>query len=159
MNKAEILAAIEKTAKLNADYAASLRGPRTRGSTTEKGLEDLPEDYRIDKDPLFGQRLAGPGTEIWMGGNALGGQEGVMSLDQALRMGLNVKVRMGKHGPELYLDVAEADALMQDTDILTFIIATVGNPDGLEPGALVTWYPGWPTPLLDPHVAVKMHNG
>ena len=156
MNKNDILNGIELTSKLDEGYANSLRGPRTRGSITKNGLEDLPEDYIITL--LEDQSLAMKGTAFFQGDHGnLNGKLGIMSLQQAVDVGLKVKARAGKHGTELYIDQEEAE--MIPSKVITFIIATDGNTDGIEKGGLITWYPGEPTPNLDTRVAVKIHNG
>ena len=162
MTKSEILKGIELTKELDAGYASSLEGPRTRGSTTDKGLIDLPEDYEISL--MDDQSLAGPGTAIYQGpsGN-LGGRVGALPLSHLVgdtlsmnTTGRQIMARIGSHGPELYLDRDAKELPGHGT--LTFIIATDGNPDGLKPGALVTWYPGEPSSLQPKEVVDKIED-
>ena len=155
MTKKEILAGIELTASLDSDYADTLRGARTRGSTTKHGLEELPEDYvaTLDED----QSCAGPGTAIYRGGDGvLGGKLGILGLAEALERGFTVSAVRGEHGPEL---VAKPAGLISHGSLwssrLTFIVATEENKE-VPAGALVTWYPGRVTPLLGFNVAVKI---
>jgi hypothetical protein len=155
MKKKEILNGIELTAKLDGGYADSLRGPRTRGSTTTEGLTSLPEDYEAQR--AVDQRLAGPGTVIFQGPNGLGGRQRAVTLSAALAAGEQVCVRKGFHGPELYVDRSIGEG--QVAEHLTFIVAGESNPDGLGLGALVTWYPGEPTAPIDPECGVKLHHG
>jgi len=162
ISKSDILSAINTTSLADEGYAQSLRGPRTRGSVTAKGLADLPDNYIAEA--LADQSAAGKATRIYQGPDGgLGGKLGMMTLAAALDQGKEVKVRLGKHGPELYLnrtlgDEKEAGDWMAPSSVLTFIVATEGYPD-VAAGGLITWYPGPVTPNLDPGVAVKLHNG
>jgi len=115
----------------------------------------LPEDY--EAHAITDQRLAGPGTVLMQGPIALGGRQQATTLAAALAAGAQVLARQGAHGPELYVDQQVGEG--QPATHLTFVVAGADNPDGLEPGALVTWYPGEPTALLDPNCGVKLHNG
>ena len=152
MTKTDILNGIELTASFDSDYADTLRGRRERGSTTKHGLEELPEDYvaTLDED----QSCAGAGTAIYRGGDGvLGGKLGILGLAEALERGLLVTAVLGAHGPELVAKGVSFDSFWSLE--LTFIVATPENKE-VPAGALVTWYPGRVTPMLDGNVAVKL---
>ena len=157
MTKTDILNGIELTADFDSDYADTLRGARTRGSTTKHGLEELPEDYvaTLDED----QSCAGAGTAIYRGGDGvLGGKLGILGLAEALERGLHVAARLDEeHGP--YLVAVEVDEYIMEgrflSSRLTFIVAAEDNEE-VPCGALGTWYPGRVTPMLDENVAVKL---
>jgi hypothetical protein len=158
MNKQAILAAIDATAAAaGAAYADTLRGPRTRGSTTGKGLEALPEDF-VARECYY-QDDAGKGVVILRGEtDALEGQLGVVSLKQALTDGYPVSVREGDHGLELFIDQDDVDLIR--TNVLTFLVSNEDH-DEVPAGCLITWYPGESAPKLQltGREAVKLHNG
>lgn len=140
MTQAGILEGIEITGVTHPGHAATLTPARHRGSTTEKGLDKLPENYRAS--PADDQTNAGPGTIIFEGRHGgLGGRNGVTTVDEAFTEGADIRVRQGEHGFELYSYYARPD-IGAYCDTLTFIIAGENNPDGIKPGGLITWFPG-----------------
>ena len=150
MTKSELIAGIELTAALSAGYADSLRGKRTRGSVTKLGLDSLPETYTVSESY---PHLAAVGTKILCGRDGgLGGRVGAVpmrdiDLEKSFLIDVMLRARVGEHGPELYLDRGEDGAKLPSSGMLTFIVATEGNTDGLQPGALITWFPGTPSAL------------
>ena len=146
---------IALTAKLDAEYAASLEGPRPEsrgGSYTTRPITDYADGLF---QPIADQSLAGPGTQILQGVcPGIGGVERILSLETALEEGYDVRFRKGAHGWEAYCH-GNLIAPGRRNDLVTLIVATEENKDGLEPGALITWYPGNPTASLDFRVGVK----
>ena len=136
-----------------AAHAATLQGPRTRGSTTKIGLGDV--------DPGTKLRLVSikDGVRVFRGHcEELGGQLGACKLAVALEEGLPVKIRDGAHGPELYIDRPVEEASMDDVNSFSVIVGEFGGET-----AVFTWHPGNPmTPfkgVLQADTAVKLHNG
>jgi hypothetical protein len=130
------------------EHARTLMGPRTRGSTTVVGLEDV-------CDPAT--PLANISARVPMRDMSceyyqckvpaqLGARLGAIPLRLALAMGHVVHCRTGEHGPELYLD---QDAVrMPPVDFVTIIVGVVG-----EESDVFTWHPG------DPLAPVKTDEG
>ena len=139
-------------------HARSLMGPRTRGSTTEKGLSAIPDETELIE--IFPPAAtAQPGSRYFtVPAPNIGGRLGAVSLFKAEELGLKVEERMGKHGPELFINrpVEEAEMLP-----CTFITVITGEHDGQE--ILFTWHPGGVLGTLahgrTPQTAVKLHNG
>ena len=158
-----LIAAMKKIPAL-AGHAASLEGPRTRGSTTQKGLESL-LDGGIGQ--LIGEEFipeAGgiPGCRYisYPCPQSMGARLGAVALATVTDID-SVKVRLGAHGYEMYLDVPRVEAEMPKATTVTIIL----GPD--ETGALTeivwTWHPGEPLgnakPGIGPNSGVKVHNG
>ncbi len=92
---------------------------------------------------------------------AAGGKLGAIPLKDAVGWSADIKIRqgVGKHGPELYLDVPAKDAYMPETTHFTVIL---GDHEGQQ--VVFTWHPGDPLPPFDgvtltKWTAVKVHNG
>lgn len=149
----DIREALEITRSILPDYAKTLDGPRTRGSQTEHGIENMIGGFHADL--LDDQSLAGPGTAIYQGVNPGLGIMTVeaMELHHAIEMGADVRVRNGAHGAELYFHTP-FDEVKTKTNVITFIIATADNAEVPE-GALITWYPGPVMAHLSKRTAVK----
>lgn len=143
-----------------ADHAKTLVGPRTRGSTTEAGLETLDGNLEgTEITPVVG---AIPGCRyVQFQAPAMGCKLGAVTLSTALREGWDVRVRRGSHGLELFRDVSPETVEMPEADFVTVIL----GPDetGTLPEVIWTWHPGPPmASLRDPlgdFTAVKVHNG
>jgi len=144
-----------------AGHAATLVGPRTRGSTTAAGLDCLPPDTLGEEfTPEAG---AIPGCRYFAFGvtpdSELDPRKGAVSLLEALELRLPVCVRQGAHGPELYVDRELKD--LPTTDTVTVIL----GPDetGSMEEVVWTWHPGPPLGScsrgLNDFTGVKIHNG
>ena len=151
-------------------HVTTLLGPRTRGSTTEEGLDVLPRNRKL--------QVAAPSSLsegcrcFYCYAPELGGRTGAVPLGEALRTGLTVKARLGDHGEELYIDedegrywevVAEIigtdDTYISDfpysasvcnrndgsesTDKISIIIGWHGE-EGSQRPVIFTWHPGEP---------------
>lgn len=142
-------------------HAATLAGPRTRGSTTELGLEDLEHEQlntRLIKEIRYDQ----PCDYYCAFLSELGGRVAAVPFEDAFAMYPGeIKVRNGEHGLELYIDQDIHDAKEIDADDGELISFIVGIEDGEE--VLFTWHPGHVLrPLSDgigEDTAVKTHNG
>jgi len=135
------------------EYARTLLGPRTRGSTTERALFELGHDgwptlQVRDREIAYvgeGQR----GAAIYTAQiPELGGRLGAVPLadlgdDQLER----VRVRRGPHALELYVEGVDTSTL-PPTDLVTFVVG--------QDYTLWTWHPGLPLNPLDGEVAVKL---
>lgn len=139
-----------------------LFGPRTRGSVSEIGLEDLSDRPVKEFTPAPGAAFGAcryfevvvPEIQGRLGAVAFS----TLRTDQIA----NVKVRDAgeDHGLEFFLDVPQNKAVLAET-----LTATVILGPG-EDGSLVvyTWHPGEPLAPLGNgsnlgDVAVKLHNG
>ena len=126
-------------------HAATLVGPRTRGSTTEHGLEKLPEDRKLSH--AYSPHIAGGCDGYKVDGPELKGKVGAIPFGDAQDLG-TIKVREGDHGLELFLTPSTlvrsdfADSF--DADEIYFII---GDFEGET--ALFTWHPGPPLGRLE----------
>ena len=162
------------------DYAEGLEGPRTRGSTTEKGLDVIPDSRTvelIEHEEVLEEcdcyKLYAPELE---------GRLGAIRFEEAFGEGMlrgksAVKIRQGDHGMELYIDVDRENAYDPDADgprssklyghSAEYIFVIIGwhdSPDCSERQPVVyTWHPGEPQrPLRDgitEKTSVKLHNG
>jgi hypothetical protein len=139
LTKEGILEGIDITAVTHPEHAETLKVSRNHGSTTDKGLGELPKDYRVS--PADDQTNAGPGCILFEGGHGmLGGRSGITTVKEAFENKLDIRVRKGEHGLELYSSTTVQIKIPCNT--LTFIIASENNPDGIAPGGLVGWFPG-----------------
>ena len=141
-------------------HAATLVGPRTRGSTTTKGLNVLPSSRPLTQ--VFPDKLvASPGCEYYtVLAPELEGRLGAIPLAAVEEQQLAFKSRKGVHGRELYIDLNPGEVELPSTDRITII---VGPQEGYADGVIFTWHPGAPlasasAPLCD-LTAVKLHNG
>ena len=148
-----IYEAFLKTLDDDPEYAMTLVGNRTRGSRTRMPVFTLLHGEVVLAHANRPVRYVGEGQ----GGASiyeadmpeLQGEIRAITVDQIAEIGgslvSKVRMRIGKHGPELYLKGAALGNVQ--TDVVTFIV----GPDG----DLWTWYPG---PAMDPlggNVAVK----
>ena len=161
-------------------HVTTLLGPRTRGSTTEEGLDVLPRNRKL--------QVAAPSSLsegcrcFYCYAPELGGRTGAVPLREALRTGLTVKSRLGDHGEELYIDEDEGrywevvariigNDGSESTDEISIIIGWHGK-EGSQRPVIFTWHPGEPLrPFfsgslmqncdweLHEDTAVKTHNG
>ena len=156
-------------------HVTTLLGPRTRGSTTEEGLDVLPRNRKL--------QVAAPSSLsegcrcFYCYAPELGGRTGAVPLGEALRTGLTVKARLGDHGEELYIDEDEGrywevvariigNDGSESTDKISIIIGWHGE-EGSQRPVIFTWHPGEPLrPFkqgwvreLHEDTAVKTHNG
>jgi hypothetical protein len=145
-----------------AEHAATLVGPRDRGSTTSKGI------YYIDPDtPMSNTSEDVPNRDpkcryyVFAVPEDMDARLGAIPLRLALAMGHKVCLREGDHGYELYLDQPAGKM-----PPVNFCTAIVGTWEGET--ALFTWHPGEPLrPLKDSNgavticdeTAVKTHSG
>ena len=165
MTISDILSLIDRMSasgvKALAAHAETLRGPRSRGSVSEKGLEALPQDREgVEFQPSKGVGI--PGCRyLEFAAPEIGGRLGACRLADALAGGLQVRVRSGKHGYELFVDRDPQGVEMLSADSLTVIL----GPDetGTFPEVVWTWHPGRPMASACAGVcddlAVKLHNG
>jgi len=149
-----------------AGYAASLEGPRTRGSTTAHGLDYLlyKEEYQSGAE-FTPQAAAIPGCRYFkfMVPGDMRTELGAVPIEFLQVMGRmeEICVRKGAHGYELFLDVPVAEAVLIPVDHITVIL----GPDetGALPEIVWTWHPGTPLgsakPGIDSNTGVKVHNG
>jgi len=144
-----------------ARHAGTLKGPRTRGSTSQKGLDSVPGDCEGQEfQPPNGAGI--PGCRyLRFYTPDIGGRLGAVPLSLALEREWAVRLRSGKHGYELFVDRCPSEAAMPETSTLTVIL----GPDetGTLPEVVWTWHPGEPLSSLKGPVsdstAVKTHNG
>ena len=161
------------------EYAEGLEGPRTRGSTTEKGLDVIPDSRTVE---LIEHEEVLEGCDCYiLYAPELEGRLGAIRFDEALGEGMLygegvVKIRQGDHGMELYIDVDRENAYdprhgsMVDRPArcsakwIYVIIGWNDIPDCNERQPVVyTWHPGEPQrPLgdgINEKTSVKLHNG
>ncbi len=134
------------------EYARTLLGRRTRGSTTsyplfELGFDGWPKLAVRDRPIEYvgeGQR----GASIYRAAiEELCGTVGACALEDLSDLMLErVRVRRGAHGYELYIPEYERDRRLADE--ITFVV----GPDY----TLWTWHPGPALEPLSPRVAVKL---
>jgi len=143
-----------------AGHAASLEGPRTRGSTTEFGLEILPPEMELEKFTPVAD--AAPGCKYYRGhAPALRGKLGAMPIGNLVPDNLldTVRVRKGAHGYELFIDTPASEAMNIGANDLTVIL----GPDetGSLPEIIWTWHPGGVMGRcqIRDGTAIKIHNG
>lgn len=150
-------------------HAQSLLGPRTRGSTTNAGLDKLPLDQEVEE--MTGDLCAEvkkPGCRYFrLYAPELHGVLGAITYQTAVqRHGVNgIKSREGPHGPELFIDRPQGSEDANETSWLTIILGPAGEY-GFESGVVYTWHPGLPLAIYDasqteihPLTGVKTHNG
>lgn len=144
-----------------------LKGPRTRGSLTETGLDTLdPSTPVVEFTPQAGAVSVARYFRVET--PSLGGRLGAVSL-RSLTPELLTLLRarhVENHGTELYLDRPESDADLPGVDFVTVIVGPIDKDGTL---GVWTWFPGEPTGATpaegstpdDPQnlVAVKLHNG
>ena len=155
------LIASMKTIPALAGHASSLEGPRTRGSTTEFGLDILdPETEFEDFTPMPSD--AAPGCKYYRcQAPSLKGKMGAIPIGSLLSDNLLslVRVRKGVHGYELYMDTPQAEAMNCESNTLTVIL----GPDetGALPEIVWTWHPGkiLGRCQITDSTAIKTHNG
>jgi hypothetical protein len=146
-----------------AEHAKSLLGPRTRGSTTDRGLDELPDLALDDVTDALLTTVRKPGCrylqQIVPG---MGGMLGALPYGQVSP--ILVRRRQGAHGPELYLDPPLAAAV--PSELLTVILGPPGEYPEFADGIVYTWHPGEPLDFLkdetsqpNPYTAVKTHAG
>ena len=142
--------------RMDQNYARTLLGPRTRGSTTEKALFELGSDglpcLVVSDRPI---KYVGPGFDGASVYTAnvpeLGGRVGARALSSFDEDDYKfIRVRKGPHGPELYIeDSCEVWTLdFFRSDEVSFVV----GPDG----DLWTWHPGSVLDPLSGNVAVKL---
>lgn len=149
-------------------HAATLVGPRTRGSTTTHGLDALPRDRRLEDVTLrLTDKVRIPGCRYYRcEAGELNPCLGAIAYNVALELFPpdKIKQRDGAHGPELYLDL---DALLENlrvTDIC-IILGPPGEYEDFDDGVIYTWHPGSPLACFkageEPHelTGVKLHAG
>lgn len=133
-----------------AEHYATLKGPRTRGSTTEHGLEAATGNFQISYPD---QAVTVPGaTYLSLHAPELGGRLGAVPRHKADAAGATVQERLGSHGPELF--TTDGPSINVACDDITVIL----GPDNW----VWTWHPGEPLASLKhvgqdhPCVAVKL---
>ena len=140
-----------------AKHAKTLLGPRTRGSTTEFGLEAMPASHRLDKARPGNTDCVADGCVLYLIGDArrLNGQVKAVPLSQAFVRNLDVQIRDGEHGSELFVDADDCEGI--PTNIISVIVGEFAGER-----AVFTWHPGPPMSPLSEGVkrttAVKLHN-
>jgi len=164
-NVVDLIEAMIEESSLSA-HAKSLLGPRTRGSSTDLGLETLNRQIPIvDVTRNICNLIRKPGCMYYMFVADIGGKLGAIELKQAETMGINIEMRTGQHGPELYFDIPAEEAPMVPTDNIYVIIGPTSEYPGVstDVGVVYTWHPGRPMGVLkdgrNEHTAVKLHNG
>ena len=134
-------------------HGASLTGPRTAGSTTLAGLDALPGDLPLETfTPGAGAIPCCTYYRTVGDIGALRGTLGAAPYAAVRAAGIVVAVRLGRHGPEMYVDVAPGsrqhgeilDAVGASAPLtLTVVMGPRETPGatGLIPW---TWFPGEP---------------
>lgn len=146
-----------------------LKGPRTRGSLTEVGLDSLPGETPVTEFRPEDPALTVPVARYFrVDAPALGGRLGAVPMGSLTREQLSLlRTRdAGQHGIEIFLDVDPADASLPAVDHATLILGPVDDAGTL---GWWTWFPGDVTgtamardavtdcPISK--VGVKLHNG
>lgn len=143
-----------------------LQGPRTRGSLTEIGLEDLDGDLPVTEfRPEIGDvpvaryfRVEAPQLQGRLGAEPLGN----LSPEQRERL----RLRNGEHGLEFFLDIDPSNADLPPVAHATIILGPVDEDGTL---GFWTWFPGDVMGTFEARdgvtdhpintVGVKLHNG
>jgi len=136
-------------------HAATLQGPRKRGSTTVRGLDVLPRDRELVPAPDEWDDVISEGCAAYcFDAPELEGRLGAISLGDALAEHIPVSVRIGSHGVELFID-QPADTMPRCSHVTVIIGQFKGE------AAVFTWHPGRPRQpaKLTYDTAVKTHNG
>ena len=156
-----------------------LQGPRTRGSLSEVGLEDLPGETPVEEF-----RPENPALEVAVAryfrveSSALGGRLGAVCIRDLSREQLalfrtrndidpSIPVKEAReHGVEFYLDVEPEAADLPSVDYATIIVGPVNEAGDL---GFWTWFPGGVTGTAMARgeatgcpfnlLGVKLHNG
>lgn len=150
-------------------HAKSLLGPRTRGSTTNGGLDKLPPDTEVvEMTDILCKDVKKPGCRYFrIYAPTLWPVLGAITYQTACeRVGKGrIKSRTGPHGPELFIDQPEGPSAENETAWLTVILGPAGEY-GFPSGVVYTWHPGLPLAIYDPSqteihplTGVKTHNG
>ena len=151
---ADIVQEIERTDLPAAivEHYATLKGPRTRGSTSEIGLNGLPLARRLEVLNVD-SAIATPGcTYYTCVAPELKGRIGALSRHEIEGRGFEIAKRDGAHGPELYCPNYNSNT------VSTMLLTVIVGPDNL----VWTWHPGAPLgsirhlPEDHPMVAVKL---
>jgi hypothetical protein len=101
---------------------------------------------------LEGQYVT-PGCECYVAmAPQLHGQLGAIVLRDAVNQGIQVQVRQGAHGPELYMSVPARTRRQQQEDRIYIIL---GPHQAVKYNIVYTWHPGRPLPPLNAETAVK----
>jgi hypothetical protein len=142
-----------------------LFGPRTRGSTTEVGIETLPTDRSVvEFRPAVG--AVAVARYFRVEAPELGGRVGAVALRDLPEelLGKIATRYTEEHGLEMFVDVAEADAELASVAYLTLIVGpndegalipwTYFPGDALGAVSKKTWNEGSPGDM-----AIKLHNG
>jgi hypothetical protein len=143
---------------------SDLFGPRTRGSVSEIGLEDLSDRPVKEFTPAPGAAF-GSCRYFEVVVPEIQGRVGAVAFsDLRTDQIAAVKVRDAgeNHGLEFFLDVPQNKAVLAETLTATIILGPASEDD---PTLVVyTWHPGAPLAPLGNgsnlgDVAVKLHNG
>lgn len=134
---------VESSNKEVSEHAKTLSGPRTRGSTTEHGLETLPAGLVLTKS---NHASITPGcTGYHAKASSLKGQVGAISLLAAFEDKYSVGVRTGAHGEELYISGGmKPIPNMVPTDDIYVILGPANEYPDFPEGIIYTWHPGEP---------------
>lgn len=152
-------------------YRPDLQGPRTRGSTTARGLETLhPTTPLVEFRPAVGD--VPEARYFFFEAAHLEGRLGAAPLGRLLSRDLELlRVRHGSHGLELFLDVDPNDADLQPAPEGVAIVGPLGPT---VPLGWWTWYvaAGEPSRVMGTimaggyatnhpvsSLAVKLHRG
>jgi hypothetical protein len=139
-----------------ARHAATLLGPRTRGSTTERGLDAVaPEAPLTEITAELEPAVQSPGCRYFtFAADGLGARLGAISHWRAVAMygRTAIKRRQGEHGPELYVQPAAGKPALEEVRACCRYCAVVLGPAGEYPefadGVIDTWHPGPPLAVL-----------
>jgi len=156
-------------------HAQSLLGPRTRGSTTTWGLEDVDKmrpakNWAISSmafEVTMPEEVSLPGCRYFcFTAPELIGKLGAKPLSVVLSgtHANNVKVRNGAHGYELFIDRSREEWEGQGKSETCDNYIVIGPDEtGNFPEVVYTWHPGRPlapaSKGLTDSTAVKEHNG
>ena len=125
------------------EYAKTLTGPRTRGSTTVKSLLDFSPEYPIHR--FHSPCVTGPASCYRVHCPGIGGVVCALPYDEAKKLG-SVTVEDGAHGPELVVYVETNRAKLNTDDI--YIIVDLEKVGTQTMKVVSTWHPGKPLGIL-----------
>lgn len=114
-------------------HALTLLGLRKTGSTTEIGLQDIPGDTPIQP---YHSATVKPGCRAFHFKAEMGARIGAVRMDEALDLNVELRVREGVHGPEVFCELPGEGLETHD------IVVILGPSDGTE--VVYTWHPGFP---------------
>jgi hypothetical protein len=150
---------------LRALFSSEALAPRTRGSTTVRGLDALPGDREaLEFRPVKGAEF-GAARYFRVSAPELEGRLGAVRLaDLPATVPYERRTAPHGHGDELFVNAPASAVNLPRTDTVTVIVGPASDaPDAPLVGW--TWHPGEPLAPLAPgapttgDTGVKLHNG